>query len=120
MKIFSIFFNFFLFFFLCAKADDKNLDQLLLDKIVTNLPLSDQCEGLIKKRKEKIIYRQKLGFLAKRNRKLTLLTPANKITIKKKLKKNITSIDREIKITNLKIQSYEEKIIRKGCSFISL
>ncbi|EQC50340.1 hypothetical protein M899_2520 [Bacteriovorax sp. BSW11_IV] len=55
-----------------------------------------------------------------RNVKLQEFTPAQKKSIKRKLKSNESHLRHELELTNLKINRLEEDIVRQGCPGIYL
>ncbi len=88
--------------------------------VVTDPSISIRCQSLIKKRQDKITIRQKLEGLISRNRRLQKNAPKNKVTVKDKLQLNMKRLQRELTLTNLKIKSMTENVVRKGCPGIRL
>ena len=88
--------------------------------VINDPSISRRCEILTETRKEKIAHKQRILALIERNRHLQEITPANKITVKKKLEVNLGHLEHELTLTQTQIQYHEENIVRKGCPGISL
>lgn len=88
--------------------------------IITDPALSYRCKALLKERDEKIKTKQKLKSMLQRNAKLLKQTPKNKKTLIAKLSISKNEITNFLSLTELKIKSMEENIIRKGCPGIKL
>lgn len=88
--------------------------------VVTDPAISRRCDALMKQRYEKIDHKQKITGLLERNKRLIKLTPLERKTLRKKLKKNFKRLTQELRHTLNQIQNREENIIRKGCPGITL
>jgi len=88
--------------------------------VITDPGISRRCGALMKQRTQKIDHKQKLGSLIERNRRLIKITPPERKTLVKKLRKTFKSLSRELRLTLNQIQNKEENIIRKGCPGITL
>lgn len=88
--------------------------------VVTDPSISRRCDALITRRGQKIEHKQKLVALIYRNERLQKLTPRERRSVIKKLKKNQQHLQQELKLTLTKIQHQEETIIRRGCPGITL
>lgn len=88
--------------------------------VITDPSISRRCENLLTQRNEKVTLRQKLSTLLARNERLTKITPVEKKSINRELTSNRLSITKELRLVNLRIQRYEEELIRKGCPGIQL
>lgn len=88
--------------------------------VINDPSISRRCELLTETRQEKIANKQRILALIERNRHLQEITPANKVTVKKKLEVNLGHLEHELTLTQTQIQFHEENIVRKGCPGISL
>lgn len=88
--------------------------------LINDPSLSLRCKELIKQRNQKIIVKQKMKSLIKRNEKLMSRTPVNKKTTMSKLRLSYQELRNEIYLINIVIRSMEEDIVRKGCPGIRL
>lgn len=88
--------------------------------IITDPALSYRCKSLLNERNEKVKTKQKLKSILQRNNKLLKQTPNNKKSLIAKLTISKNEITNFLSLTELKIQSMEENIIRKGCPGINL
>jgi hypothetical protein len=79
-----------------------------------------RCEILTDTRDLKLENKQRILALIERNKHLQKITPENKLTLKKKLEKNLGHLQHELLLTTQQIQFHEENIVRKGCPGISL
>ncbi len=115
MKIF--FGILFLFFFIainCASSQDWH------GSVIDNPILTSRCQELTEDRNNKVIFKQRLMAILKRNERLQKIAPANKLKVKKILEINHRRLVRELYLTKLKLTNMEENIIRKGCPGIIL
>ena len=94
-------------------------DSLMQDAI-TKPALSTRCKELFKERSHKIKMQQRLNALLQRNKDMIKRTPKNKSTIHTRLKSTDIRISNELSLTNLNIESQEEKIVRSGCPGLAL
>lgn len=74
----------------------------------------------MKQRNQKIDHKQKIRSLLERNRRLIKITPPERQSLIKRLRKNFKSLSYELRHTLNQIQNKEESIIRKGCPGIVL
>jgi hypothetical protein len=88
--------------------------------VVTDPAVSLRCKELIYERNNKIKFQQKLKSLLSRTKKLQKKVPTQKDSIKMSLKMSEVELGNEIYLTNLKVQSMEENIVRSGCPGITL
>lgn len=83
--------------------------------ILRDPAVSTRCKSLIKERNNKITIKQKLLSLIKRNQRLLKIAPENKKSTIMKLEVNSRQLQNQLRLTNFKIQSMEENIVRQGC-----
>ncbi len=88
--------------------------------VITDPAISRRCQRLLQERNEKVSLRQKLSTLLARNERLAKIAPPEKKSIGRELHANQLGINKELRLVNLRIQRYEEDIIRKGCPGIQL
>lgn len=88
--------------------------------VITDPSITRRCTSLTDKRVQKIDHKQNLQSLLSRNLKLQEFTPAQKKSIKRKLKSNESHLRHELELTGLKINRLEEDIVRQGCPGIYL
>lgn len=88
--------------------------------IINDPAISRRCEVLTENRQEKIAHKQRILALIERNKRLQTITPANKVTVKRKLEVNLGHLEHELSLTQTQIQYHEENIVRKGCPGIIL
>lgn len=91
-----------------------------LDDLVTDPSVSLRCKELIKDRNAKVMTKQKMKDLLKRNEKMINKTPTYKKTVLSKLKLSYQELRNEIYLINIVIRNMEENIVRKGCPGIRL
>ena len=99
-----------------ALAND--LDQL--KDVITDPAISRRCKALINERNEKIQYIQKLNFLLLRNEKLKEKTKVNEVNLRNKLDLNQVQIKNNQRLSNMRLKSMEENIVRKGCPGLTI
>jgi len=87
---------------------------------VTRPELSIRCKELHEQKNAKVKNQQRLNALLQRNQSLMKKTPEEKELMRAKLKANQIKIKNELYLTNLNIESTEERIIRSGCPGIAL
>ena len=95
--------------------DSSSFAQEWSNSVVTDPAISSRCENLAEKRQRKILHKQKLVALEKRNLRLQKVTPENKLTVRRELSTNLNQIRNELTLVLMKIEQLEEDIIRKGC-----
>src|SRR5690606_17797697 len=88
--------------------------------VITDPAISRRCQRLLQERNQKVSLRQQLSTLLARNQRLAKITPPEKKSIMRELTANRLGISKELRLVNLRIQRYEEDIIRKGCPGIQL
>jgi hypothetical protein len=88
--------------------------------VITDPSTSRRCELLTESRKEKIGNKQRVLAMIERNKHLQSITPENKVTLKKKLERNLGHLENELTLVLTQIQYQEENIVRKGCPGITL
>lgn len=103
---------------LTAPTTYAGLDDL--KDIIRDPVISRRCKSLLTDRSKKIRIQQKLNSMLLRNQKLQdQLKPQQKVA-KQRLVLNRTQLKNNLKLTQIRIQSMEESIIRKGCPGITL
>lgn len=106
---------------LCAKAQEqRQTPNEFSVNVITDPAISRRCQKLLEDRNHKVELRQKLATLLARNERLAKITPPEKKSISRELKANHLGVSKELRLVNLRIQRYEEDIIRKGCPGIQL
>jgi len=98
----------------------QSLDNEFSINVITDPAISRRCQNLLEQRNEKVSLRQKLSTLLARNERLSKITPPEKKSIARELNANMLGINKELRLVNLRIQRYEEDLIRKGCPGIQL
>lgn len=98
----------------------QSLDNEFSINVITDPAISRRCQNLLEQRNEKVSLRQKLSTLLARNERLAKITPVEKKSIARELNANKLGISKELRLVNLRIQRYEEDLIRKGCPGIQL
>ena len=88
--------------------------------IIRDPSVSKRCKTLISARNEKIKVNQQLNSLLKRSKKLAKRVKPNQATSSQRLQINITEIQNNIRLSQLRIKTMEENIVRRGCPGISL
>ncbi|OUR96536.1 hypothetical protein A9Q84_09305 [Halobacteriovorax marinus] len=88
--------------------------------VVTDPSISRRCEELLNKRNQKVSHKQKLMELITRNRKLLKYVPKEKNSVKTKLIDNYGKLKNELRLSLIKINHYEESIVRTGCPGLTL
>jgi hypothetical protein len=91
-----------------------------IGSVITDPSISKRCEALTLKRTKKIKHKQKLAGLVERNKRLQKITPKAKVTVKEKLTENLYKLNRELRLTRIRIDHLTEDIVRKGCPGIIL
>ncbi len=82
--------------------------------------LTDDCHHMLKERGKKIRHQQRIAALLKKNEDLQKRAIKQSPTTAKKLKFNKSSLIREQRLVDIKIENMEEQIIRRGCPGITL
>ncbi|MCY4524222.1 MAG: hypothetical protein OXB84_05750 [Halobacteriovoraceae bacterium] len=95
-------------------------DTLARDSVINDPAISRRCEQLLFKRNRKKSYCQKLVELISRNQRLQKITPQNKKSVKSKLTANMRKLKQRLKLGKLRLEKYEEDIIKKGCPGIQI
>lgn len=95
-------------------------EEALLQDAIRQPVQSLRCKELFSERAEKIKVQQRLNGLLKRNEDLLKSTTQNKQTLLGRLKSNQVKIKNELYLSNLRIQTMEENIVRSGCPGLSL
>lgn len=88
--------------------------------VVTDPSISRRCEELLTSRNQKVSHKQKLMELITRNRKLLKYVPKEKKSVKIKLIDNYGKLKNELRLSLIKINHYEESIVRTGCPGLTL
>lgn len=113
-----------IFFFLMTSISVITLRvasaQELQRSIITDPSVSRRCKILLKKRRQKIVHKQKVEALILRNTKLQKYAPKNRISVKKKLSRNQLRLKHELRLVKQKIDRLSEDAIKKGCPGIIL
>lgn len=87
---------------------------------ITKPALSLRCKELLRERSEKVKVQQRLNALLQRNQDLIKKSPKAGPSMHNRLLSNQVKTKNELHLTNLKIESMEENIVRSGCPGISL
>ena len=87
----------------------------LIKDVIGDPALTYRCQELIKDRNAKVKIQQRLNSLLHRTKKLLKSTPSNKRSIRQRLKMSRAQLKNEIRLSNLKVRSMEENIVRQGC-----
>jgi hypothetical protein len=95
-------------------------EEALLQDAIKQPVQSQRCKELFHERSDKIKVQQRLNGLIKRNEVLLKNSPKNKETLVARLKSNQIKIRNELYLTNLRLESMEENIVRSGCPGLSL
>ncbi|MFZ4712093.1 MAG: hypothetical protein ACOYL6_00140 [Bacteriovoracaceae bacterium] len=90
-------------------------DTLLLDPA-----LSRRCRELLIDRNDKVALKRKIVTLIKRNEDILKHAAKNKELGISRLKRTLSVLGQERIVTELKIGSMEENIVKQGCPGISL
>lgn len=114
LKLFLLLFLFFNTLINCASSQDWH------GSVIDNPILTSRCQELTEDRNNKVTFKQRLMGLINRNERLQKITPANKVTVRKKLDITHGRLKRELELSKLKLTNMEENIIRKGCPGITL
>lgn len=93
---------------------------LLSQSDITDPTISLRCKELINARRSKVTHKLRIKELLDRNFRLQSITPTERISIREKLGHNFQRLEKELELTNLKIQKQEETIIRQGCPGINI
>ena len=88
--------------------------------IIKDPIISRRCKTLLKERAEKIQIKERLNSLILRNQKLQNRAKSNQKTIINRLGLAQTQLSNTMRLTQIRIQSMEEDIVRKGCPGITL
>jgi len=108
-------------FTLCILLGITNgLAQDYENTVVTDPSISRRCEELLNKRNQKVSHKQKLIELITRNRRLLKYVPKEKKSVKTKLIDNYGKLKNELRLSLIKINHYEESIVRTGCPGLTL
>ena len=100
--------------------DNLQIENEFSVNVITDPAISRRCQSLLEKRNEKVALRQKLSGLLERNERLNKITPEEKKSIRRELLANRLGINKELRLVNIRIQRFEEDLIRKGCPGIQL
>lgn len=95
-------------------------DVAVMQDPITKPVLSRRCRELFGERAEKIKIQQRLNALLQRSESSLKKTSETKTTMLARLNSTGVKIKNELYLTNLQIESMEEKIIRSGCPGLSL
>ena len=91
-----------------------------INDIINDPSVSLLCKEMIKERNDKVVTKQKLKSLFKRNEKLVTKVPKNKKSTRVRLDLSLNQIKNEIYLINMQISQMEENIVRQGCPVIRL
>ena len=95
-------------------------DDYLMQDAITKPALSLRCKELLRERSEKIRVQQRLNALLQRNQDLIKKSPKAGPSMHNRLLANQVKTKNELHLTNLRIETMEENIVRSGCPGISL
>lgn len=112
--------RYFLFFLFLTLANSSLAQVTGARDILKDPAISSRCKALIKERNEKVIIKQKLFSLIKRNKKLLKRAPENKKSAILQLEVNARQLQNRLRLTKFRIQSMEENIVRQGCPGMTL
>ena len=90
------------------------------DTVINDPAIGRRCEQLMNKRNRKKTYSQKLVDLISRNQRLQMATSKNKESVKKRLLVNMKKLRQKLRLGRLRLEKYEEDIIKKGCPGIQI
>ena len=90
------------------------------DTAINDPAIGRRCEQLMNKRNRKKNYCQKLVDLITRNQRLQKAAPENKESVKKRLIVNMKKLRKKLRLGRLRLEKYEEDIIKKGCPGIQI
>jgi hypothetical protein len=88
--------------------------------IIRDPTVSRRCKSLIEARNEKIRAHQKLNALLKRSEKIQKMAKDNQVTARQRIEITQNEIENNLRLSELRIKTMEEDIVRKGCPGISL
>jgi hypothetical protein len=88
--------------------------------IIHDPAISRRCKALLSERTDKIKVQQKLNSLLLRNKKLQQKSKINQKTVKTRLELNYIQVKNNLRLTQMRLKSMEENIVRKGCPGITL
>ena len=88
--------------------------------IINDPALSRRCEQLMTKRNRKKAHCQRLVDLISRNQRLQKAAPKNKQSIIKRLFVSMKKLKQKLRLGRLRLEKYEEDIIKKGCPGIQI
>lgn len=103
----------------CFQAAPVSAQSSMAD-LITDPSVSLRCKELIKDRNTKVLTKQRMKDLLKRNEKMITKTPRHKKTVLSKLRLAYQELRNEIYLINVIIRNMEENIVRKGCPGIRL
>ncbi len=106
--------NFISLIFLFSFSVSAN-ETLLLDPA-----LSRRCKELLVDRNDKVALKRKIVSLIKRNEDILKNTPKNKELGAARLRRTLNVLQQERQVTEMKISSMEENIVKQGCPGITL
>jgi hypothetical protein len=105
--------------FTLLQINSANAQSSMAD-LITDPSVSLRCKELIKDRNSKVLTKQRMKDLLKRNEKMITKTPRHKKTVLSKLRLAYQELRNEIYLINIVIRNMEENIVRKGCPGIRL
>jgi predicted membrane protein len=88
--------------------------------VIRDPKVSRRCKALISARNEKVKVNRRLNSLLKRTEKMQKRLKPNQKSLSLRLELNQTEIQNNIRLSQLRIQTMEENIVRRGCPGISL
>lgn len=98
-----------------ASSQINELKDIIRDPVV-----SRRCKALLREREAKIKVQQRLNSLITRNKNLQRkLKKSQKIT-RRRLELNAVQLNNNFRLTQMRVKSMEEDIIRKGCPGITI
>ncbi len=105
---------------LWAQNTPRNDDFDTIQGLIKDPVISRRCKSLLKERTKKMKIKQRLSAMMLRNDKLSNQLKPTQKTLSQRLKIHQTRLSNNFRLTELRIKSMEEDIIRKGCPGITI
>lgn len=106
------------FTLLCSSITYSQVDEL--NDVVSDPAISRRCKALLQERADKIKVIQSTQALILRNKKLQKSAKPKQKLVKDRLEINLVQLNNNLRLSQIKLKSMEENIIRKGCPGITL
>lgn len=111
----AFFLSIFLYFTTICHAQLDNIKDIIRDPVI-----SRRCKALLRGRLDKIRVRQRLNTMLLRNEKLQGRLKASQEVVGNRLRLGQTQLKNNVRLTDIRLESMEENIVRKGCPGITL